>query len=270
MNIVSHPGVASTHSMKSKLYAVFALCRTLLVLGTAICGNARAADDPQPSDDPQDITGTWVGTGFYDPVNRSFRPMDGSPLPFTPAGQALYTMRREADKAGHPINHDNFKCAPGGFPGGPNGQPYQIIQTPGQVTFVGEVGHTISIVRLNKPHPKNPVPTFMGDSIGHWEGDTLVIDTIRFRGDKWLDFLGTPASDKLEIIGHIKKVKTDSGKVVLQNIITVVDPEMYTKPWNVRRISLWRPNERVNEEVCEEDGTQQDPQDPNAPASGKE
>jgi hypothetical protein len=99
----------------------------------------------------------------------------------------------------------------------------------------------------------------MGHSIGHWEGDTLVIDTIGYNGEKWLDYLGTPSSTQLHVIERIKKVNV--GKVVLENTLTIIDPVMYTRPWDIRRVFMWRPAEQIGEEICEEDNDQVAPRD---------
>ena len=177
--------------------------------------------------------------------------------PFTPEGLAIFTKRREANDSGHPIRHG--ECAPVGFPGEQEGAPFQVIQTPGQITFVYESNHVFTIVHMNQEHPKNLRPSFMGHSIGHWEGDTLVIDTIGYNGEKWLDYLGTPSSTQLHVIERIKKVNV--GKVVLENTLTIIDPVMYTRPWDIRRVFMWRPAEQIGEEICEEDNDQVAPRD---------
>jgi hypothetical protein len=229
-----------------------------LALGLAVIGVARAgAPLPPPPSDPQDISGIWFGSGFYDPVNRFFKPIGGGEPPFTPEGLAIFTKRREANDSGHPIRHG--ECAPVGFPGEQEGAPFQVIQTPGQITFVYESNHVFTIVHMNQEHPKNLRPSFMGHSIGHWEGDTLVIDTIGYNGEKWLDYLGTPSSTQLHVIERIKKVNV--GKVVLENTLTIIDPVMYTRPWDIRRVFMWRPAEQIGEEICEEDNDQVAPRD---------
>ncbi len=252
---------------------VGALAGLILVAGLTASGVSRgqaiADDGPPPPSDPREISGVWFGTGFFDPVNRSYKPMEGGDPPFTPAGLAIYTERRAADKAGHPVRHDEATCVPNGFPGSQEGAPFDIIQAKGVIGFVSEANHVINIVHMDKDHPKNLSPTFLGHSVGHWEGDTLIIDTVGFRPDRWLDYTGTPSSDELHVVEHLKKVTTPGGKVVLENIVTIIDPKDYTKPWNVRRIFLWRPKERVNEEICEENGSQLEPGDPNAGGDGK-
>jgi hypothetical protein len=229
---------------------------------------AAFAENAAPPSDPRDISGIWYGTGWFDPVNRTFRPIDGGDPPYTDAARALFDARIAAEKAGHPLHPVGTECVPAALPVMRDKAPIQIIQTPGQVTVVAEAYHDIGIIRLNSQHPKNPVPTFGGDVVGHWEGDTLVVDAVGYRPDLWLDFMGVPAGARLHAVERIRKVTTPGGKVVLENLATITDPEHYTKPWTVRRIFLWRPAERITEEVCEEDNNVLTPERANA-AEGK-
>jgi hypothetical protein len=231
--------------------ALFTLT-AIAVMAVSALSFAASADAPPaaPSPDPHNISGTWFGTGFYEPGNRVFRPLEGGDPPFTDKGKAIFATRREIDKEGHPLHTPAYACAPSGFLGAHNGAPFDIIQTPGQITFVYEGNHDEAIVRMDQDHPKKLVPTFNGDAVGHWDGDTLVIDTVGLRGDRWLDYQGTPAGDKLHVIERVKKI--NDGKT-LDYVMTIDDPEMYTKPWSFHRIFLWKPQERVGEEICEED-----------------
>jgi hypothetical protein len=215
--------------------------------GYAIAQTAPAENLPAPSPDPRNISGIWFGTGYYEPSLVLFRPMEGGDPPYTPAGLALATRRLAADKAGHPIHHG--VCIVNGFPLAANGAPFQVIQTPGRIYSVAEADHDARIVYMDRDHPAHVTPTYRGDSVGHWEGDTLVIDTIGFRPDIWLDSKGTPASGDLHVIEHLKK--TNNGKV-LDAVITLIDPVNYTHPWSIHRRFLWRPAEHIGEEICEE------------------
>jgi hypothetical protein len=210
-------------------------------------GHALAQTPAAPSSDPQNISGIWFGTGYYEPASMLFRPMEGGEPPYTPAGLAEATRRMAADKAGHPIAHS--VCAVNNFPLAANGAPFQVIQAPGRIYSVAESNHDARIVYLDRNHPAHVTPTYRGDSVGHWEGDTLVIDTVGFRPNIWLDSKGTPASGDLHVIERFKK--TNEGKV-LDAIITFDDPQMYTHPWSIHRRFLWRPAEHIGEEICEE------------------
>jgi hypothetical protein len=251
----------------SRLWRVAVLTAALCAPALSVCGLAHADDGPPPPSDPRDISGIWYSTGFSDAANRSFKPLEGGAPPFTPAGLAIYTERREAEKSGRPKAPTSY-CTPTSFPLTETRAPNQIIQTPGQVTFISEMYHDVNIVRLDKQHPRKVTPSFMGDSVGHWDGDTLVIDTVGFRPDRWLDYTGTPASAALRIVERLRKVTTPGGKTVLENVVTLIDPTDYAMPWSVRRVYLWRPNERVTEEICEEDLGQQTPEAADPAPSG--
>jgi hypothetical protein len=233
-----------------------------LILALGLTTGAPAADEaslpPVPAD-PHDISGIWysavVGPG---PARLSVRPMEGGDPPFTPAGAALFKKRRDADKAGEPLFPLAQGCVTSSFLGFRQTAPDQIIQTPGQITFVQETYHDFNIIHMDKPHPKIIRPTFSGNSVGHWEGDTLVVDTIGYQDGIWLDYTGVPAGSKLHVIEHIRKI--NPAKPVLEDIVTIIDPENFTKPWNVRRTYLWRPGERITEEVCEDSLGEVDPE----------
>jgi hypothetical protein len=78
-----------------------------------------------------------------------------------------------------------------------------------------------------RPHPKDPNPSWLGDSIGHWEDDTLVIDTIAQNGLTWIDAAGIPASDQLHVAERIRR--PDLGHLEIEHIIE--DPKTFTRPW---------------------------------------
>ncbi len=101
-----------------------------------------------------------------------------------------------------------------------------------------------------RDHPKNLEPTWMGNSVGHWEGDTLVVDTIGFNGRTWLDTEPERlTSDQLHVIERIDRPDFQH----LKYEITIDDPKMYTKPWkNTRTFVLMKPGEEILEYSCEE------------------
>ena len=99
-----------------------------------------------------------------------------------------------------------------------------------------------------RPHPKNPDPTWFGNSVGHWEGDTLVIDTIAFNGLTRLDTDGHPLSDQLHTIERF--TRRDLGHI--DYIITIDDPKTYTRKWDSVRVWTLRPDWEIMEYSCEE------------------
>jgi hypothetical protein len=125
--------------------------------------------------------------------------------------------------------------------------PFQILQTPKFVLMIFEYPNTFRYIWTDgRPHPPDPDPTWMGDAIGHWDGDTLVVDTIGFN-DK-TEVSGYMHSEALHVVERYRRVETG-----LQFDVTVVDPNVFVGSWTLPgRILPARPElERVDEFVCE-------------------
>jgi hypothetical protein len=102
---------------------------------------------------------------------------------------------------------------------------YQIVQTPDTVVILVEMVHDTRIVRMNAKHPSSSVPQLLGDSVGHWEGDTLVIDTTNFSPE--IRFRGS--SENLHVIERFQRV--DANNILYR--ATIDDPATFSKPWTV-------------------------------------
>jgi hypothetical protein len=100
--------------------------------------------------------------------------------------------------------------------------------------------HGIWPIRMNQLHRSDASRQYMGDSVGHWEGDTLVVNTRDYRRALWLDIDGTPASSHAHLTFRIRRI--DYGGPKLEIITTVDDPTMYTAPWSMVRTYAWRPD----------------------------
>ena len=127
--------------------------------------------------------------------------------------------------------------------------PLQIVQAPGEVLMLFEwdsLRH--QIFTDGRAHDTTLGPLWMGDSIGHWEGDTLVADTVNFNDKTWLDRVGHPHSDALHVVEHIRRVDHDH----LEDEITIDDPKAYTKPWTGRIVFALKPKWTLAEEFCED------------------
>ena len=125
--------------------------------------------------------------------------------------------------------------------------PFQIVQTPKFILMVFEYPNTFRFIPTDgRPHPPDPDPTWMGDSVGHWEGDTLVVDAIGFN-DK-TEVSGYMHTESLHVVERFRRVETG-----LQYDVTVDDPNVFASPWTLpTRILPFRPDlERVDEYVCE-------------------
>jgi hypothetical protein len=111
--------------------------------------------------------------------------------------------------------------------------PAQFVQTPTQLVILFEYMHTFRSIPLNgRPHPANMEPAFMGDSTGHWEEDTIVVDTVGLKGPAWtwLDTAGHQHSDEMHVTERFRRIADN-----IQYEYTVDDPKMYEKPWTLSR-----------------------------------
>jgi hypothetical protein len=128
----------------------------------------------------------------------------------------------------------------------------EIIQTPGRVLMVYEFNHFVrQIFTDGRKHSTDLGPTWMGDSIGKWEGDTLVADTIGFNDKTWLDRMGHPHSEDMHLVERFRRVDPNTLKINL----TIEDPKAYTKPWTSELTFQFRKDWNITELICEDNAT---------------
>jgi hypothetical protein len=129
------------------------------------------------------------------------------------------------------------------------GAPLEILQAPGRVVMYFEYDHFVrEIFTDGRQHTADLNPTWMGESIGKWEGTTLVVDTIGFNEKTWLDYSGHPHSDQLHLVERIQRTSHDT----LVNDITIEDPKAYTKPWTSHMVFDLKPDWKIEETICED------------------
>jgi hypothetical protein len=201
-----------------------------------------AAPTPKTSEGKPDLTGIWVVASGKYLANIA---VDGVEVPFRPEAAALYKKRRETNSVGRPTE----RCLPHSVPDAALvGYPFKIIQTPAQLVVLFEpfIDYR-QIFTDGRTLPKDPQPTWMGYSVGKWDGDTLVVDSSGFNDQTWLDDGGHPHSDALHVIERFRRM--DFGHMELG--ITIDDPKMYTKPWTVTVPYNLVPDTELIEYVCE-------------------
>jgi hypothetical protein len=172
-----------------------------------------------------------------------------SEVPFQPWAKALYEYRQERLTADDP--HVRCKAS-----GGPRlyHTPYgfEIVDAPEmQQVFVMGVGgpHTWRVFYMDgRKHPADLDPSYYGNSIGHWEGETLVVDTIGFNERFWFVREGLPHTEQLHLIEKFSRPEYDT----LRYEVTVDDPGAYTKQWSGGWAIPWNPNDEVYEYMCQE------------------
>jgi hypothetical protein len=235
------------HAMRAVAHLGWVACCVLPLAGNAQEKKSGPILIPPPH---QDISGTWWASS----ADAKVRPVDGGEMPFTAAGLQAYRQNMAALKAGSLIDEARTYCVPDGMPrilATP--YPFQVFQTPGQVTLVYEMNQAIRLVHMDKPLPGDEelelYPYYLGNSYGRWDGDTLVIETAGFNEKTFIDATGVPHSDKMHVVERIRKV---NGGRQLENVVTVRDPANFSKPWTARFLYDHRPDIRLQDYVCGE------------------
>ena len=229
--------------------------KTLSTIGAGIAGEQSAPQKWTPPTTPAtrlpnghpDFSGVWNHPYVPDmSVTNARNPAlqtGTKPLPYTDAGLkniTEYNPEKNGDYTG--------MCMPFGFMRSINSPyPIQIMQNDQYVAFLFEQSSWFHVVPFKDKHSDDPNPTWFGESIAKWDGDTLVIDTVGFNGWTRLDTKGDPHSDKLHLVQTFTHV--DAGH--LHYTVTIEDPVYYTKPWtNERTFTLM--NTGLLEYSCEE------------------
>lgn len=199
------------------------------------------ADTPQPSADLRDLTGAWFHSQPLDYMISY--DLYGNVPPYTPRAHRLLAHRIEATRVGKPYLNPSSYCQPPGLPWQQDlNMPFQIFQTKNLIQIVHQEYHGLVTVYMN-PADVPKQPSYMGNSVGHWDGDTLVTETNNFKQPLWLDVTGTPASANAKITQRIRKVHQSVW--FLEILTTIDDPVYYTRPWSWVRTFAWRPDKQM-------------------------
>ena len=194
---------------------------------------------------PPDLTGLWDGApgGNTRDLNRYMKGLKLE-IPFTPLGADRY---KKIDLAKNP----NGFCLPPGPSRALTGpSPFMIVQHKDAISFNFENHGVYRVIYLDgRSHPSDiaDYPQFMGHSVGKWEGDTLVVDTVGINDRTWLDSYGLEHSDKLHLTERFQKTGPDSIKYT----VTYDDPVFFTKPWSATlNFARQGKDDRLMEYVC--------------------
>jgi hypothetical protein len=245
------------------------------VLSTAIV----AQQNVSPPDFSSNQVG-WVGVGGGGPgfavVPGHLPPVANDPgHPFVPNGTSAQPTYRIADLSNpnlkpwvkERMKKDNDEvlagkvaftarssCRPAGVPGfmaygGPN--PIFFVQTPKEVWMIYSGNQEVRRIYLDVPHSENPKPSWYGEAVGHYESDTLVIDTVGMNNKTVLDPYRTPHTEKLHVVERWKMME---GGTAMEASFTVDDPDTFYEPWSGMR-RYRRVKQEMLEEVCAENNT---------------
>jgi hypothetical protein len=247
--------MAASHA--AKISVALAVTLGLLTAGAATAAAEKHLYRPATSaNDPHDLSGVWWLVIY----NPKITTVDGGPPPFTDLGKTEWLKRIKAAADGAPIPDASTYCWPHGTPRVMDSPyPLQIFQTKDDTVIVHEVAHNTRWIHMNRDHPAAVKTSFMGDSVGHWEGDTMVVDTVGVDDRTWIDEQGIIHSLGMHVVERIRKI--DNSQTI-EDLITVTDPKYFTRPWTYRNTYAWRPDVRLTEYFCEENNR-------NAPQNGR-
>ena len=238
----------------------------LVSLATACVALDTAA--AQESAKIMGINGTWeryptlsAGLGS-DAEHRPPPPPEPIPAPplkpeYLAAWQEARVRDAELTRQGLPPVNSGSECLPQGMPGMMMGMfPMEVLETPSQVTFIQEAFNQVRRVYLDEEllAPEDAEPRFSGHSAGHWEGDTLVVDTVGVKD--YALFQNVPHSMNMRIHERIRLIDED----YMENVVTVTDPEYLTEPWTWTWMYKRWPGYKIQEYVCEDNRYYEDPE----------
>jgi hypothetical protein len=201
---------------------------------------------PRTATGKPDLSGYWKGTKDTKPGGNIGKDLPGWKLPLTEAGEAA--LRHNLTATVDP----EALCILGGIPRhNASGLPFEVLQGVNKVAFL----YWYSYFRLvpidsNRKHADDPDPSFFGEGLGRWEGDTLVIDSTGFKEDRvWIDENANPHSDALHVVE--RWTRPDFDHIHVETVID--DPKFYTRPFTYSRTwVLGKPDEELHEYSCSE------------------
>ena len=201
----------------------------------------------------QDLSGVWLraGGGGGGGGNVFDLPLNAAPL--QPAARAKFDTEKNAHGPNVVFdfvsNTDPFikYCDPLGVPRVLlANHPFKIVQAAGEVIVLYERSHDFREIYMDgRTHPQDLDPSWWGHSIGKWDGNALVVDSVGFNDRSWLDYQGLPHSDALHIVERYQRMDHDT----LQLELTIDDPKDYTKTWSVTYVYKLKPWD-IGEEIC--------------------
>ena len=215
-------------------------------------GAPKTPDIPRMTNGKPDFNGIWDhprvadvtkdGKGCGSQTSGCVQKGSGA-LAFTEAGLAEWKNENRFDYSGH--------CLPWGYTRAWQVEyPVEIVQTPKRIALLFESNNIFHVISTDgREHPKDLEPSWMGNSTGKWDGDTLVVDSIGFNGKTWIDTIEHPSSDALHVVEHIRPIDANH----LAYDVTWEDSKMYSKPiTNTRVMTRMKPGDELMEYWCME------------------
>jgi len=232
--------------MNSVIVAAFVSLAPVPVAAQAPAAKPQAYTAPRTPDGKPDLQGVWqvLNTAAWDIQDHQARldvpagqgVVEGNEIPYQPWAVAKKKENFENRLTADPVT----KCY---LPGVPRitymPYPFQMFQTATSMVIIYEYVHAVRTVYTNRPHLPGHIDFWMGVSRGRWEEDTLVVDTIDFNDETWLDGAGNFHSDAL----HVVERYTRTGPDHIAYEVTIEDPKVFTRPWKMS-MPLYRRQEK--------------------------
>jgi hypothetical protein len=224
------------------------MLRTFTFLAVVLAGAQTCVIAADQASAGPDLSGVWL----LDRTVPALRSVDGAALPFTAEGRAAYQAVMADRKAGKTQDLTRKYCLPDGVPRLLTARaPFEIVQTPGQVTFLHEARHIYRALPVDGPpiDPNLLIESYMGNANARWDGAVLVIDSVGFNTETWLDDSGLQHSEELQTTERWQKL---AGGRQLQVDVSITDPRYFMKPWTTRFTFSKRSDLGIVEYVCGE------------------
>jgi hypothetical protein len=209
------------------------------------------ADAPMPAADPRNFEGSWAGDQYLDAWEIK-SDMYGNFVPFNATGRKIMDMRLLANDQQRTYITPSIVCRSSGPVRDLIRARFQVFHSKDKIDILSAVNRTAWQIAMN-PAIAEPAGTksYSGRSIGHWDADTLVVETTGFKYRLYLSFRGTPLSTGGKLTTRIRKVHED--RWFLEMVTRVDDPVFYTRPWSFVRTFSWRPDDALfGEYNCEQ------------------
>ena len=260
--------------MKAPIRALLSGAAALALAAPALTSSAWAQNAPSPPAPANykapvqkdskmglpDWSGVWNPhernmfdpTAFDRPENKGKGAQDLREYPpYNAQWEARYVKKLAENAQGLPTD-PTASCRPGGMPRiMTTPYPMEFVIQPDRVVILHEISSQVRRIYTDgrkHPAPDDLDPTYMGHSIGHWEGDTLVVDTVGVKGDTVYDVSAAPHSDKVHEVERIRRISPTQ----IEDVMTIEDPVAFTKPWVVTRRYDLKPTWDIQEYVCED------------------
>jgi hypothetical protein len=248
-------------SMSIRLALIACAAAAMSGVALPLAAQSAASERPVPrtADGKPDLSGIWIATGAImlfegqeafaaaraaDAAAGRPPPNTNETPPYTPEAEA----QRQFYLSRQGIDDPMARCLLTGVPRiNFRPLPFEIVQLPDRVIMLYEIHHAFRIIPTDgRPHPEDAEPSYLGEAVGRWDGDTLVVDVRSFNTNTWLTGVGTIHSEELRVTERYTRDSFDT----IRYEVTMEDPQVLTRPWTLRETLRLRPGERIREYEC--------------------